>query len=180
MSVNVTRPAGDIGINAGHREYLLDKNDRPMVFESKPKAVAYLRSFGFSEDELGFFEFPAVKTVKPISTQKARALIRKIFPDRQKAQRFCEYASRAAFLEEIPDTTRAELAKLGFSVPEPEYEKLMHELGAVKVQRTAYSRKGGGVRSLWVDSVLKYLTFDLARDCRQMKKLYPVRSNPIH
>ena len=180
MSVNVTRPAGDIGINAGHREYLLDKNDRPMVFESEPRAVAYLRSFGFSEDELGFFEFPAVKTVKPISTQKARALIRKIFPDRQKAQRFCEYASRATFLEKVPDTTRAELVKLGFSVPDLEYEKIMQELGAMKVQRTTYSRKGGGIRSLWVDSILKYLTFDLARDCRQMEKLYSVRNNPIH
>ena len=56
----------------------------------------------------------------------------------------------------------------------------MQELGAMKVQRTTYSRKGGGVRSLWVDSILKYLTFDLARDCRQMEKLYPVRNNPIH
>ena len=70
--------------------------------------------------------------------------------------------------------------KLEFSVRDPEYEKIMQEQGTVKVQRTAYSRKGGGVRSLWVDSVLKYLTFDMARDCRQMKKLYPVRSNPIH
>jgi len=69
-------------------------------------------SFGFSEDELGFFEFPAVKTVKPISTQKARVLIRKIFPNRQKAEHFCEYASRATFLEEIPDTTRAETAEI--------------------------------------------------------------------
>jgi len=151
-----------------------------MVFESKPKAVAYLRSFGFSEDELGFFEFPARKTVKPISTQKARALIRKIFPYRQKAEHFCEYASRATFLEEIPATTRAELGKLGFSDPDLEYEKIMQELGAMKVQRTTYSRKGGGIRSLWVDSILKYLTFDLARDCRQIEKLYPVCNSPIH
>ena len=70
--------------------------------------------------------------------------------------------------------------KLEFSVPETEYEKIMQELDAMKVQRTTYSRKGGGVRSLWVDSILKYLTFDLARDCRQMEKLYPVRNNPIH
>jgi hypothetical protein len=56
----------------------------------------------------------------------------------------------------------------------------MHELEAVQVERTAYSRKGGGVRSLWVDSVLHYLAFDLARDCRHMEKLYPIRNNPIH
>jgi hypothetical protein len=58
--------------------------------------------------------------------------------------------------------------KLGFSVPYLEYEKIMQEQGTVKTQRTTYSRKGGGVRSLWVDSLLKYLTFDPARDCRQV------------
>ena len=70
--------------------------------------------------------------------------------------------------------------KLEFSVPDLEYEKIMQEQGTVKTQLTTYSRKGGGVGSLWVDSILNYLTFDMARDCRQVKKLYPVRSNPIH
>jgi hypothetical protein len=180
MSVNISRPAGGIGLNAGIREYLLDDNGQPRVFENEANAISYLRGFGFSDDELIGIEFPVVKTDVPIiSTSKARALIRKTFPGRSQAERFCEYVQSAQFLEDAPNTARAELTKLGFSIPEPEYEKLMSELGATKVQRTAYSRKGGGVRSLWVDSVLKYLTFDLAGDCRQMEKLYPIRSNPI-
>jgi hypothetical protein len=112
MSVNATRPASNIGINAGHREYLLDKNELPMVFDGKAQAIAYLRGFG--DNKLGFLEFPAAKTNVPISTCRARAWIRKIFPDRQRAERFCEYASRAPFLEEAPCSTRAELTELVF------------------------------------------------------------------
>jgi predicted ATPase len=69
--------------------------------------------------------------------------------------------------------------KLKFSVPDLEYEKIMQEQGTVKTQLTTCSSKGGGGRSLWVDSILNYLTFDMARDCRQMKKHWAAQNSSL-
>ena len=59
MTVTVTRPAGGIALNAGIREYLLDREDIVMEFVSKEQAVEYLRSHGL--DDLTGLEFVEVK-----------------------------------------------------------------------------------------------------------------------
>jgi len=58
MAVYVTRPKESITLNAGHREVLLDGDERPMVFENQEEAITYLAEHGI--DDLCGIEFPEV------------------------------------------------------------------------------------------------------------------------
>ena len=57
--VNVTRNANGISLNAGHREFLFDSNNKPMQFQTKTLAIKFLNDHGVTD--LEGIKFPTVK-----------------------------------------------------------------------------------------------------------------------
>jgi hypothetical protein len=62
--VNITRSAGGICLNSGHREYLLDERGERKAFFSKKAAVQWLKVGGITQDEINTFRFPVVRGEK--------------------------------------------------------------------------------------------------------------------
>lgn len=58
LKVNVTRPGEGITLNAGLRDYLLDDQGNPMMFDSEADARAWLKEHNVSENEIETYEFP--------------------------------------------------------------------------------------------------------------------------
>lgn len=59
MSIVITRDAGGISLNAGIREVLRDGTDE-MIFDNKELAIGFLKSIGFTEEDIEFFEYVEV------------------------------------------------------------------------------------------------------------------------
>lgn len=60
MSVFVTRDGGGISLNAGIRESLRDRLGEEMLFDSKEKAIEFLKSTGLTEEDMEFLEYVEV------------------------------------------------------------------------------------------------------------------------
>jgi hypothetical protein len=62
MNVIVTRDINGISLNAGlGRDVLLDPTGEEMVFESKAKAIEFLKSVGMSDADIEFFRYEEAK-----------------------------------------------------------------------------------------------------------------------